>query len=58
VLVVRAESTPHAIVKRAVDAIGSSRILGIVLNRTTAGSHPADERYGDYYAANAAVASR
>src|SRR5262249_52852356 len=32
-LVVGANSTPYPIVKRAVDALGPSRILGVVLNR-------------------------
>ena len=32
-LVVRAGSTPHELVRRAVEAIGRSRILGVVLNR-------------------------
>jgi Mrp family chromosome partitioning ATPase len=36
-LVVKAESTPHAMVKRAMDAIGRSRVLGVVLNRATVG---------------------
>ncbi len=34
VLVIKAESTPHALVKRAADAIGSGRMLGVVLNQT------------------------
>ena len=32
-LVVSAQSTPYPMVQRAVDAIGASRILGVVLNR-------------------------
>lgn len=32
VLVIRAESTPHHLIKRAVDAIGRERIFGAVLN--------------------------
>jgi protein-tyrosine kinase len=47
VLVVRAGSTPHEMVKRSADAIGRSRILGVVLNRAEAqGSH--DDHY-QYY---------
>jgi capsular exopolysaccharide synthesis family protein len=46
VLVVKARSTPHEMVRRTVDIIGKSRVLGVVLNQ-------ADEReqssYGDYY---------
>ena len=33
VLVVKAGSTPYDLVKRAVDAIGPSKLLGVVLNR-------------------------
>jgi Mrp family chromosome partitioning ATPase len=32
-LVVSAGTTPHALVTRAIDAIGRSKILGVVLNR-------------------------
>ncbi|HEV8396208.1 MAG TPA: CpsD/CapB family tyrosine-protein kinase [Vicinamibacterales bacterium] len=47
VLVVRAGSTPHDLVKRSADAIGRSRILGVVLNRAEAqGRH--DDHY-QYY---------
>jgi capsular exopolysaccharide synthesis family protein len=45
VLVVRANSTPHALVKRASDIIGRQRIAGVVLNRAEAPSHVA---YSDY----------
>lgn len=49
-LVVKAESTPHALVKRATDAIGRSKVLGVVLNNAAAQSpHRAYEGYGDYY---------
>ena len=47
-LVVKAESTPHAMVKRAMDAIGRSRVLGVVLNSSTVGPH--DSYYDDGYA--------
>jgi len=47
VLVVRAGSTPHELVKRSADAIGRSRILGVVLNRAESqGGH--DDHY-QYY---------
>ena len=47
VLVVRAGSTPHEMVKRSAEAIGRSRILGVVLNRAEAqGRH--DDHY-QYY---------
>jgi capsular exopolysaccharide synthesis family protein len=45
VLVVRAESTPHHLVKRAADAIGQKRVLGVVLNQAKAEYLP----YGGYY---------
>jgi capsular exopolysaccharide synthesis family protein len=45
VLVVRAESTPHRLVKRAVDALGAQRIIGTVLNQAAAAP---GERYGAY----------
>lgn len=56
-LVVKAESTPHAMVKRAVDAIGRSRVLGVVLNRATVGPHDTyhDDGYDDSPAKNAMV---
>jgi receptor protein-tyrosine kinase len=41
VLVVRAKSTPHDLVKRAVDIIGRNRITGIVLNRAEVPRQPA-----------------
>jgi protein-tyrosine kinase len=47
VLVVRAGSTPHEMVKRSAEAIGRSRILGVVLNRAEIqGRH--DDHY-QYY---------
>ena len=53
-LVVKAESTPHAMVKRAMDAIGRSRVLGVVLNSATVGPH--DGYYGyDYSPATKAI---
>jgi protein-tyrosine kinase len=48
-LVVRADSTPHAMVKRASDAIGRSRILGVVLNNAAVGPHGGYGSYSDYY---------
>ena len=47
VLVVRAGSTPHELVRRATDAIGRSRILGVVLNRAEpTGQHDHYQYYG------------
>ena len=39
VLVVKAGSTPYDLVKRAVDAIGRERLLGVVLNRADEQPH-------------------
>lgn len=47
VVVVRAESTPHNMVRRAVDALGRSRILGVVLNHAQA--VPVGDKYHEYY---------
>lgn len=47
VVVIRAESTPHNMVKRAVDALGRTRILGVVLNHAQA--VPAGDKYHEYY---------
>jgi len=49
VLVVRAGSTPHEMVKRSADAIGRSRILGVVLNRAEGqGRHEDHYQYYGY----------
>jgi capsular exopolysaccharide synthesis family protein len=45
VLVIKAASTSHQLTKRAVEAIGRSRIVGVVLNRAT---ESAIGRYGGY----------
>ncbi|NOT28700.1 MAG: CpsD/CapB family tyrosine-protein kinase [Acidobacteria bacterium] len=50
-LVVRAESTPHAMVKRASEAVGRARLLGIVLNSSSVGPHGSYYGYGYEYAA-------
>lgn len=44
ILVVRAESTPHSLVSRAIEAIGRNRTLGVVLNR----AHGDEGSYGGY----------
>jgi capsular exopolysaccharide synthesis family protein len=46
-LVVRAEATPYPLVRRAVDAIGSDKILGVVLNRAKRSEIAVG--YGYYY---------
>jgi capsular exopolysaccharide synthesis family protein len=48
-LVVRAESTPHALVKRAMDAVGRSRVMGVVLNAASVSPHGEYGGYGHYY---------
>jgi capsular exopolysaccharide synthesis family protein len=48
-LVVKAESTPHAMVKRAMDAIGSSKVLGVVLNKTSVAPHGGYDAYATYH---------
>ena len=48
-LVVRAESTSHALVKRAMDAVGRSRVMGVVLNAATVNPHGDYDGYGHYY---------
>jgi capsular exopolysaccharide synthesis family protein len=45
-LVVSAQSTPYPMVQRAAQAIGTKRILGVVLNRAEKATLPAN--YGDY----------
>jgi capsular exopolysaccharide synthesis family protein len=50
IMVIRAESTPHHLIKRAVDAIGKERVLGVVLNRAHSAS-VTDEYNRYYYAA-------
>jgi capsular exopolysaccharide synthesis family protein len=46
VLVVKARSTPHEMVRRTVDIIGKNRVLGVVLNQANAREQSS---YGDYY---------
>ncbi len=50
VLVVKAESTPHEMVNRAVQAIGRERVIGTVLNRAREQSTQANYDYYKYYA--------
>lgn len=48
-LVVRAESTPYDLVKRASDAVGRHRIAGVVLNQVSSSALSHSDRYADYY---------
>jgi receptor protein-tyrosine kinase len=51
-VVVNAGQTPYPLVKKAVDAIGLDRVLGVVLNRADRSAAAAAYNYGyyDYYA--------
>lgn len=48
VLVVRAGSTPHELVRRASEAIGRNRIVGVVLNRAEPSGHHDHYQYYGY----------
>jgi capsular exopolysaccharide synthesis family protein len=48
-LVIQAGRTDYPIVKRAVEAIGRERILGVVLNRVETSSSTYGYKYGKYY---------
>ena len=49
-LVIKASSTPHHLVKRAADALGRDRMLGVVLNRSTMSTHGGSYGYySNYY---------
>jgi protein-tyrosine kinase len=49
IFVVKAESTPFDLVKRAIDAIGTEKVLGVVLNRAMLHAHRYSYGYGDYH---------
>jgi capsular exopolysaccharide synthesis family protein len=49
VLVVRANKTPHDLIKRATDAIGRDRILGVVLNSAKVSRQGGYYNYAGYY---------
>jgi protein-tyrosine kinase len=50
VLVVKARSTPHELVKRTTDIIGRNRVLGVVLNQAEAAAQATyGGQYGGYY---------
>jgi Mrp family chromosome partitioning ATPase len=48
IMVIRAGSTPHEIIRRSVESVGRSRVLGVVLNgaEKTSLSHYAYDYYG------------
>ena len=58
ILVVRAGETPFDLVQRAVQAIGASRLLGVVLNAATASGHGYGYKYYSRYDSVAAPTSR
>ena len=42
--------SPYALVKRAIETLGTARVLGVVLNRASTPSHASRYGYGyDYY---------
>jgi receptor protein-tyrosine kinase len=47
-LVVSAKSTPYPMVQRAAEAVGTNRILGVVLNRADSSSASGYGMYGNY----------
>ena len=53
VMVVKAGSTSYALVKRAVEALGKERILGVVLNHAAA--VPQHSYYGYGYGASETI---
>ena len=58
-LVVSAQSTPYPMVQRAAEAIGTNRILGVVLNRADKAGLPANYGYyGDTYSRRPAASPR
>jgi capsular exopolysaccharide synthesis family protein len=52
ILVVRSGSTPWDLAQRAVEALGRERVLGVVLNLSSAPSHNLGYGYYDYLAAD------
>ncbi len=56
ILVVRAASTPHEAVRRAAEAIGRQRLIGVVLNQATAIPHGTHDYYHSYSATSDEVA--
>jgi capsular exopolysaccharide synthesis family protein len=48
-MVIEADRTPYALIRRAVDAIGRDRIFGVVLNRARNGAGGGGYEYYSYY---------
>jgi capsular exopolysaccharide synthesis family protein len=57
-LVVKAGSTPHDLVKRTAEMIGRNRVLGVVLNQAHELTEGAGAYYGGYYQASGAAGTR
>ena len=58
VVVIRASSTPHEVIRRSVDAVGRQRVLGVVLNGVTELGVGTSYGYGyDYYGYHAEKAA-
>ncbi len=59
-LVVKAGSTPHYLVKRAMEALGQDRILGAVLNRSTTSTNAGGYGYYQnyYYGASPEIVAK
>jgi Mrp family chromosome partitioning ATPase len=51
VLVVRAGSTPHKLIQRAIETLGRDRIIGVVLNAVESRALASDGYYRGYYPA-------
>ncbi len=60
VLVVAANRTPFALARKAAEAIGRDRVMGVVLNRAADGAVPGGDyaAYGAYYGARSTPAGR
>ena len=52
VLVVGAGRTRHTLVKEAIDLLGESRLLGLILNRALDHGHRETDKYQHYYRAS------
>jgi receptor protein-tyrosine kinase len=48
VLVIRAGSTPHSAIQRAIDALGRDRLMGVILNRVDEGRVRPSSYYYNY----------
>jgi protein-tyrosine kinase len=58
ILVIKAGGTPHDLARRACDALGKDKILGVVLNRAEESSGPGSSYYAYDYGAPAPVSDK